>query len=191
MVEELNTNSIEDGANDEPKESRFAQLEAMADDFDPDKARELQEAERNEKNVDADSNSGEIQEQLGEQIRQKIESVGQYLANAESLIQFMSSSEISPSVEELQKITQNMLDLSNQTSARIDERAGDEEFLGLLYENFQMKISEMLNEGASIANGIHEAVRPLLHSKETLDFLRNDDQLITLFGNMKQALAEN
>lgn len=149
------------------------------------------EEERNENNVDADSNSGEIQEQSSEQIRQKIESVRQYLDSAKSLIQFMSSSEISPTVEELQKITQNMLDLSNRTSARIDERAGDEEFLGLLYENFQMKISEMLNEGVSIAEGIHEAIRPLLHSKETLDFLKNNDQLITLFGNMKQALVEN
>lgn len=145
----------------------------------------------NEKNVDADSNSGEIQEQSGEQIRQKIESVRQYLDSAESLIQLMSSSKISPTVEELQKITQNMLDLSNQTSARIDERVGDKEFLGLLYEYFQMKISVMLNEGVSIAEGIHEAIRPLLHSKETLDFLRNDGQLITLFGNMQQALVEN
>lgn len=179
------------GANNEPKESRFASLEAMADDFDPDKARKPQEAERNEKNVDADSNSGEIQEQLGEQIRQTIESVRQYLDSAESLIQFMSSSKISPTVEELKKITQNMLVLSNQTSAKIDRRAKDEEFLGLLYEYFQMKISVMLNEGVSIAEGIHKANRPLLHSKETLDFLRNDDQLITLFGNMKQALVEN
>ena len=63
--------------------------------------------------------------------------------------------------------------------------------MGLLYENFQMKISVMLNEGVSIAEGIHEAIRPLLHSKETLHFLRNDDQLITLFGNMRQALVEN
>ena len=141
--------------------------------------------------MDADSNSGEIQEQLGEQIRQKIESVRQYLDSAKSLIQFMSSSEISPTVKELQKITQNMLVLSNQTSAKIDGRAKDEEFLGLLYEYFQMKISVMLNEGVSIAEGIREAIRPLLHSKETLDFLRNDDQLITLFGNMKQALVEN
>lgn len=84
-----------------------------------------------------------------------------------------------------------MLDLSNRTSARIDERAGDGEFLDLLYETFQMKILVMLNEGVSIAEGIHEAIRPLLHSKKTSDFLRNDDQLITLFGNMKQALVEN
>ena len=175
------------GANNEPNESRFASLEAMTDDSDPDKARKPQEA----KNVDADSNSGEIQEQSGEQIRQTIESVRQYLDSAESLIQFMSSSKISPTVEELKKITQNMLVLSNQTSAKIDRRAKDEEFLGLLYEYFQMKISVMLNEGVSIAEGIHEANRPLLHSKETLDFLRNDDQLITLFGNMKQALVEN
>ena len=175
------------GANNEPEESRFASLK----DFDPDKDRKLQEAERNEKNVDADSNSGEIQEQLGEQIRQKIESVRQYLDSAKSLNQFMSSSEISPTVKELQKITQNMLVLSNQTSAKIDGRAKDEEFLGLLYEYFQMKISVMLNEGVSIAEGIHEAIRPLLHSKKTSDFLRNDDQLITLFGNMKQALVEN
>ena len=131
----------------------------------------------------------EKQKHLSEQMEQKIEGTRRYLNNAESLIQKMSSSNISPSVQELQTITRGMIDLSEQVITKIDERAGDKEFLDLLYDYFQMKLATMLDDGVKVAEDICDGARQLLHNTSMHDFLEDARQVSTLFESIKQELV--
>lgn len=132
-----------------------------------------------------------IQERFDGQIRQRFERISGYLSDIGSLIQKMSLSNLSPSVEKLQVIIRNMSNLLNLASGKIDERASDEEYLDLLDSNLRLKTTAMLNDGINEANGIYEIARQYLHSKEMSDFLNDDVRLIALLNDLGQELTKD